>query len=64
MLIVEIKSGESIEGPLKRMKKKVKNTKMVEELRKRSEFKKPSVKKREQKIKAIYKQKLNNTDSE
>lgn len=64
MLIVEIKSGESVEGPLKRMKKKVKNTKMVEELRKRSEFKKPSVKKREQKIKAIYKQKLNNTDSE
>lgn len=64
MLIVEIKSGESIEGPLKRMKKKVKNTKMIEELRKRSEFKKPSVKKREQKIKAIYKQKLNNTDSE
>jgi small subunit ribosomal protein S21 len=46
------------------MKKKVKNTKMIEELRKRSEFKKPSVKKREQKIKAIYKQKLNNTDSE
>lgn len=64
MLIVEIKNGESIEGPLKRMKRKVKNTKLIEQLRKNQEFKKPSVKKREQKLKAIYKQKINQSQTD
>jgi small subunit ribosomal protein S21 len=62
MLIVKVKKGESIEGALKKMKRKVRNTKLVEQIRKNQEFKKPSVEKREQKLKAIYKQKLNQSD--
>lgn len=57
MLIVEIQKGDSIEAALKKLKSKVKKTKMVEELRERKQFDKPSVKKRETKKNAVYIQK-------
>ena len=59
MLIVKLKKGDSIESALKKMKRKVRSTKLVDQLRNRKEFKKPSVKKREEKQKAIYIQKKN-----
>jgi len=58
MIIVPVKDGESIEKSLKKFKKKFEKTGVVRELRDRQKFSKPSVVKREQRIKAIYKQKL------
>lgn len=58
MLIVPVKEGESIERALKKYKKKYDKTNVVKELRSRKEFIKPSVTKRQAKIKAIYKQKM------
>ncbi|MDV7188030.1 30S ribosomal protein S21 [Lutibacter sp. TH_r2] len=58
MLITKVKDGENIDRALKRYRRKYKNTKVLQELRKRKEFKKPSIKKREQLIKAQYKELL------
>ncbi|MDR4988192.1 MAG: 30S ribosomal protein S21 [Bacteroidales bacterium] len=58
MIIVPIKEGENIDRVLKKMKRKFEKTGVLRELRERQKFTKPSVKKREQKLKAIYIQKL------
>ncbi|MXV39237.1 30S ribosomal protein S21 [Flavobacteriaceae bacterium Ap0902] len=58
MLIIPVKDGESIERALKRYKRKYDKTKTVRELRDRQQFTKPSVKKRQQLIRAQYKQKM------
>jgi small subunit ribosomal protein S21 len=58
MLIVQVKEGESIEKALKKYKKKFEKTGVVKELRERQKFTKPTVVFREKKIKAIYKQKM------
>ena len=62
MLIVEVKKGESIDVALKKLKTKFKKTKVVEQLRDRMCYDKPSVKNREVKQKAIYIQKLRNQE--
>lgn len=54
MLRIEVKEGENIDRALKRYKRKFRNTKQLQELRSRKHFKKPSVRKREQLIKAKY----------
>lgn len=58
MIIVPVKEGESIDRSLKKLKRKFEKTGVVKELRARSKFLKPSVVKREQKMKAIYVQHL------
>ncbi len=58
MIIVPIKEGENIDRVLKKMKRKFEKTGVLRELRDRQKFTKPSVKKREEKLKAIYIQKL------
>jgi small subunit ribosomal protein S21 len=58
MLIVQVKEGETIEKALKKFKKKFEKTGVVKELRERQKFTKPSVRFREGRIKAIYKQKM------
>jgi small subunit ribosomal protein S21 len=58
MLIVQIKEGDNIEKALKKYKKKFEKTGVVKQLRERSKFTKPSVRRREEVIKATYKQKL------
>ena len=58
MIVIPIKEGENIEKALKKFKRKFEKTGIVKELRNRQQFDKPSVKKREQKIHAIYVQKL------
>ncbi|MBL1146035.1 MAG: 30S ribosomal protein S21 [Bacteroidetes bacterium] len=58
MLIVPVKEGENIERALKKFKKKFERTGAVKQLRARQQFTKPSVLKREQLKKAIYKEKL------
>jgi small subunit ribosomal protein S21 len=62
MLKIEIKSGENIERALKRFKRKFNETKMIRQLREREQFIKPSVKKRQQKLKAKYIQKLRDNE--
>jgi len=54
MLIIKIEEKDTIEKALKRLKRKFDKTKVVKELRERKYFTKKSVKKREQKKKAIY----------
>lgn len=60
MIIVEIKQGEGIEKALKTLKSKVIKTKQFQELYSRKEYIKKSVQKRNQKLKAIYTQKIKN----
>jgi small subunit ribosomal protein S21 len=57
MLIIEVKESENIDRALKRYKRKVQQTKILRELRDRKEFKKPSVQRRNQILKAVYKEK-------
>ncbi len=54
MLVIKVKENESIERALKRFKNKFQNTQVLKELRERKQFTKPSVKNRQQKIKAKY----------
>ena len=62
MLRVIINDGEKIERALKQFKRKCNNTKLIQELRSRKEFEKPSVKARKQRLKAKYIQKLHNEE--
>jgi small subunit ribosomal protein S21 len=57
MLIIEVKETESIDRALKRYKRKVQNVRLIQELRRRKEFVKPSVQRRNQVLKAVYKTK-------
>lgn len=54
MLIVEVGKKETIDRALKRLKSKFNSSKVGKELRERKEYKKKSVKRREEKQKAIY----------
>lgn len=58
MIIVEVKNTHSLESALKTYKFKVYKTKQIENLKKRQEFVKPSVKRRSEIKKAQYIQKL------
>lgn len=58
MLIVPVKDGESIERALKRYKRKYDKTRIVKELRERQQFTKPSVLRRQEIIRASYKQQM------
>ena len=54
MLIINVKDNESIDRALKRYKRRYRDTQDIKELRKRKEFVKPSVRKRNQILKATY----------
>ena len=56
MLIIERKEGENIDRMLKRYKRKHRNVKLRNNLRERQHFTKPSVKRREEILKARYKE--------
>jgi small subunit ribosomal protein S21 len=58
MIIVNVKENESIDRALKRFKKKFERTGVLKELRSRTYFVKPSVKRRTVKLKAAYRQKM------
>ena len=58
MIIVPVKEGESIDRALKKYKRKYEKTGVIKELRERQQFTKPSVKKRSQKLRAVFIQKL------
>lgn len=54
MLVVKVDNKTPLEKALKLFKSKVIKTKLMSEVRKRKEFTKPSVIKRDEKKKAIY----------
>jgi small subunit ribosomal protein S21 len=56
MIIVNVKENESIDKALKRFKKKFEKTGVLKELRARTSFEKPSVTRRTQIIKAVYRE--------
>ncbi len=58
MIIIPVKEGENIDRALKRYKRKFEKTGTMRALREGQRFTKPSVKRREQRLKAIYIQKL------
>jgi small subunit ribosomal protein S21 len=60
MIIVDLSKEKSIETALRTYKHKVQKTKQVQQLRERQVFVKPSVKKRTQKLKAVYIQQKRN----
>lgn len=60
MIIVNVKENESIDKALKRFKKKFERTGVLRQLRSRSYFEKRSVRRRNEMIKAAYKQKMQN----
>ncbi len=55
MLIIDVKDEESIDRALKRYKKKHNRVGIMKELRRRKHFEKPSIKRRTELLKAIYK---------
>ena len=57
MIVVNVKENESIDKALKRFKKKFEKTGVIRELRSRTFFEKPSVKRRNEVIRAKYRQK-------
>jgi small subunit ribosomal protein S21 len=56
MLIVEVKDGEVIDKVLKKYKRKFERAGILKELRRRKNFAKPSVERRTEVLKAIYKE--------
>jgi small subunit ribosomal protein S21 len=58
MIIINVKDNESVDRALKRFKKKFERTGVLKELRSRAYFEKPSVSKRKQKERAVYKQQM------
>lgn len=63
MLIINVKENESIDRALKRFKKKFEKTGVLRELRSRTHFKKPSVERREEIIKAKYIQQIRDEEN-
>lgn len=58
MLIIDSKDCENIDKALKKYKKKFEKSKTLLQLRERQCFIKPSIKRRGQVLKAVYKQQL------
>ena len=63
MIIVNVKENESIDKALKRFKKKFEKTGVLRELRDRSHFTKPSIRRRAEIIKAEYRQKMRDQEN-
>ena len=64
MLRIKVKKGEKIEGALKRLKRKFRDTGVMKQLRERKEFTKPSITRRKQIQKAKYIRKLRDQEME
>lgn len=56
MIEVKVKENESIDKALKRFKKKFEKTGVLKELRSRTHYVKPSIQRRNEKLRAIYRQ--------
>ncbi|MBT1705449.1 30S ribosomal protein S21 [Chryseosolibacter indicus] len=63
MIIVNVKENESIDKALKRFKKKFEKTGVLKELRARTAYEKPSVSRRNEIIRAAYREKQRNLEN-
>lgn len=64
MIVINVKENDSLDKALKKFKKKFEKTGVVKELRSRQAFEKPCITKRQQRIRAAYKQKMQSTGVE
>jgi len=58
MIYVQVKENEPLERALKRFKKKVERVKILKEIKERRYYTKPSIKRKEAKTKAVYRQRM------
>ncbi len=58
MLIIDSKDCENIDKALKKYKKKFEKSRVLMQLRERQAFIKPSIRRRTQKLKAVYKEQM------
>ncbi|MCS7003771.1 MAG: 30S ribosomal protein S21 [Cytophagales bacterium] len=58
MLIVKVKENETIDKALKRFKKKFEKTGVLKAIRNKSYYEKPSVVRRNARLRSIYKQRM------
>jgi small subunit ribosomal protein S21 len=58
MLIIDSKDCENIDKALKKYKKKYEKSRTLNQLRERQSFTKPSIKRRTQVLKAVYRQQM------
>ena len=58
MLIIDSKDCENIDKALKKYKKKFEKSRILMQLRERQSFTKPSIKRRTEVLKAVYKQQV------
>jgi len=56
MLIIEVKDADSLDKALKKYKRKVDQTGVIKELRRRQHYVKPSVRRRNEMLNAAYRQ--------
>ena len=59
MLIIDSKDCENIDKEIKKYKKKFEKSRVLLQLRERQAFIKPSIRRRTEMLKAVYKQQLN-----
>ncbi len=62
MLIINIKEEETIDRALKRYKRKFQSTGLLKEVRRRKNFTKPSVERRNVILNAVYREKFYGSD--
>ena len=62
MLLVKVENGESIEKALKKFKKKFEKTGVLKQLRRRAYFEKKSVQRRNEVLRATYRQTIKTKD--
>ena len=56
MLIIDVKDSDSLDKALKKYKKKFEKAGTLKELRRRQAYSKPSVKRRSEVLRAVYRQ--------
>ncbi|MFO8087770.1 MAG: 30S ribosomal protein S21 [Bacteroidales bacterium] len=62
MIIVPVKEGENIDRALKKLKRKFEKTGIIKDVRERQHYTKPSVKRRQELLKAEYVQQMRNDE--
>jgi small subunit ribosomal protein S21 len=63
MIIINVKDSETIDRALKRYKRKQQKIGIIKELRRRKQFTKPSVQRRTEMLKAVYRMKKFGSDA-
>lgn len=63
MIIINVKDSETIDRALKRYKRKQQKIGIIKELRRRKQFTKPSVERRTERLKAVYRMKKFGSDA-